>query len=42
MRDYVIQHLGKYKLVRESQHMFVRNKCCLTNLLVFMEEVTEK
>jgi len=31
--------LRKYKLVRESQHGFVRNKSCLMNLLVFIDEV---
>jgi len=40
MRDYIIDHIEKYKLVREFQHGFVRNKSCLTNLLVFMEEIT--
>ena len=26
-------------MVRDSQHRFVRNKSCVTNLLVFVEEV---
>ena len=34
-----MQHLEKHTLVRDSQHGFVRNKSCLTNLLVFVEEV---
>ena len=28
-----------HTLVRDSQHGFVRNKSCLSNLLVFVEEV---
>ena len=35
----IIEHLEKHTLVRDSQHGFVRNKSCLTNLLVFLEEV---
>jgi len=40
MRDNVIKHLEKHKLVTGSQHGFVKNKSCLTNLLMFMAEVT--
>ena len=40
MRDSIIQHLEKHKLVTGSQHGFVKNKSCLTNLLIFMEEIT--
>jgi len=36
----MIKHLEKHKLIKDSQHSFVRNKSCLTNLLIFMEEVT--
>jgi len=40
MRDNMIKHLEKHKLIKDSQHGFVRNRSCLTNLLIFMEEVT--
>jgi len=40
MRDNIIDHLEKYKLIKDSQHGFVKNRSCLTNLLVFLEEVT--
>ena len=40
MRDKIVEHLEKYKLVKATQHGFVRNKSCLTNLLVFVEEVS--
>ena len=36
--DKVIDHL--YKLIKDTQHGFVKNRSCLTNLLVFLEEVT--
>ena len=37
---HLINHLGKHVLINDTQHGFVRIKSCLTNLLVFMEEVT--
>ena len=40
VRDKMIEHIEKFKLIANTQHGFVRNKSCLTNLLVFMEEVT--
>jgi len=36
----MIEHIDKFKLIANTQHGFVRKKSCLTNLLVFMEEVT--
>jgi len=36
----MIEHLEKYALIKESQRGFVKDKSCLTNLLIFMEEVT--
>jgi len=41
MRDSIIEHLEKHKLISGSQHGFVRNRSCLTNLLSFMEEITK-
>ena len=40
MRDNIMEHLEKYSLIKDSQHGFVNNRSCLTNLLVLMEEVT--
>ena len=40
LRDKIVEHLEKHELIRESQHGFVKKKSCLSNLLVFMEEVT--
>jgi len=39
IRDKIIEHLEKHTSVRDSQHGFVRNKSCLTKVLVFVEEV---
>jgi len=36
----MIEHLQRHSVIKSSQHGFVRNRSCLTNLLVFMEEVT--
>ena len=35
-----MENIERHKLLRESQHGFVRRRSCLTNLLVFLEEVT--
>ena len=40
MRDKIMEHIQKHKLIKESQHGFVKGRSCLTNLLVFFEEVT--
>ena len=40
MTDNMIEHLQRRSVIKSSQHGFVRNRSCLTNLLVFMEEVT--
>ena len=40
IRGEMINHLEKHVLINDTQHDFVRNKSCSTNLLVFMEEVT--
>ena len=41
IRDCIIEHLKEHKLVKGSQHGFVSGKSCLTNLLLFLEEVTQ-
>ena len=40
VRDKMIEHLERFSLIKDMQHGFVKNKSCLTNLLVFLEEVT--
>ena len=40
IRDKMAEHLEKQNLISDSQHGFLKNKSCRTNLLVFLEEVT--
>ena len=37
MMDFLIQH----KLIHTSQHGFLKEKSCLTNLLCLLEEITK-
>ena len=41
LRDEMVKHLDKHKLIRDSQHGFRNGRSCATNLLAFMDEVTE-
>ena len=38
MCDKIIDHLERYKLIKDSQHGFVKGKSSLTNLLIFTEK----
>jgi len=40
IRDSMMDHLIKNKLLRDSQHGFMPNRSCTTNLLEFFEVVT--
>jgi len=35
-----MEHVSKYKLIKESQHGFLKSRSCLTNLLQFLGYVT--
>jgi len=35
-----MDHIKKYNLIKESQHGFLKHRSCLTNLLEFLEIVT--
>ena len=41
MRDKMVDHLLVNKLIQNSQHGFMQKKSCTTNLLEFLENVTE-
>ena len=41
VKEEMLLHLDKFSLIKESQHGFLTGRSCLTNLLEFMEEVTE-
>ena len=40
LKDSILDHLNKFSLINDSQHGFSKGRSCLTNLLVFLEEVT--
>ncbi len=40
IKDEIVRHLDKFKLIKDSQHGFTKGRSCLTNLLEFFEEVT--
>ena len=42
IRDGMVEHLTQNSLTHSSQHGFIENKSCLTNLLEFLESVTEE
>ena len=42
IKDSIVKHLEKHKLLRNSQHGFTGGRSCLTNLLEFFEEVTKE
>ena len=39
VRDEVVEFLDKYNLIRDSQHGFRKGRSCLTNLLLFLDQV---
>jgi hypothetical protein len=41
IKDCIVEHLDKFKLLLDSQHGFRKGRSCLTNLLDFMEVVTK-
>jgi hypothetical protein len=41
IRDQLVEHLDRNKLLNPSQHGFMRGRSCTTNLLEFLETVTE-
>ena len=40
-RDAIVQHLDKHFLIGDSQHGFRKGMSCVTNLLSFLQFVTE-
>ena len=42
IRDEMVNHLDKHNLISDSQHGFRKGYSCTTNLLTFLENVTEE
>ncbi|CAM4623350.1 unnamed protein product [Lepidochelys kempii] len=40
LKESILKHLDKRKMIRNSQHGFTKGKSCLTNLIAFYEEIT--
>ena len=41
IKDKLMEHLARYKLIRETQHGFLKGKSCTTNLIAFMDKLTK-
>ena len=41
MKDEIIDYLLRHQLINPSQHGFMPNKSCATNLLEFLEKITD-
>jgi hypothetical protein len=41
LKDSMVEHIDRYSLLNSSQHGFLKNKSCLTNILEFMTFVAE-
>jgi len=39
IRDEIVKSLDKYKLIRDSQHSFRKGRSCVTNLLLFLDQI---
>ena len=42
IRTHVCIHLQQHALLNSAQHGFMKNRSCLTNLLCYLDEVTER
>ena len=41
IRDAIVQYLEANQLLKDSQHSFRTGRSCLTNILVFLDKITE-
>lgn len=39
VKGVIVEHVDNYKLIKISQHVFMKGHSCLTNLVDFFEEV---
>jgi hypothetical protein len=41
IKDKILKHLIKFKLITDTQHGFTKGRSCLTNLLEYLETITK-
>ena len=41
LKDHIMAHLDHNQLIKKSQHGFMKGKSCATNLLEFLDKITE-
>ena len=41
LKDAIVEHLDRNGIMRKSQHGFLRGRSCMTNLISFMDKITE-
>ena len=41
IKEDIVEHILKFRLIRDSQHGFTPGRSCITNLLEFLEEITQ-
>ena len=41
LKDTIVEHLNRNGLIRKSQHGYMRGRSCTTNLISFMDKITE-
>ena len=41
LKDDIMDHLSRNQLIKKSQHGFMKGKSCATNLLEFLDKITE-
>ena len=41
IKDKLVEHLEKHGLIRDSQHGFMKNRSCATNLVIFLDKLTQ-
>ena len=41
LKDAIVEHLDRNGIMRKSQHGFLRGRSCTTNLISFMDKITE-
>ena len=41
LKDHIMDHIEQHRLLKETQHGFMKGKSCATNLVVFLNKLTE-